>query len=231
MRPFFIGAAPGRGTINLSKGRTRHLSPRERRFLEHWLGEGMTQVDAYLEASKRPDGSYPCSRGTAYVNASKMVKRLRSYPAQFQAILASAGLDDYAFAGHLNRMLRATRTEFYQGKPVAECEDNTTQMRATELLADILGHRKNAVELSGSLGLKGYIGVSPDDWDKPAGTEDLVPDPEQPPEPQAASRPADPADPDPPAAPQELAAPTPEPEPRRGFSIKYLDGREVHTDG
>lgn len=229
MRPFFIGAVPGRGAINGPSGKTRHLSPRERRFLEHWLGEGMTQTDAYLAASKRPDGSYPCSRTAAGVSASKMVKRLRSYPAQFQAILASAGLDDYAFAGHLNRMLRAMRTEFYQGSPVAECEDNTTQMRAVELLADVLGHRKNAVELSGALGLKGYVGVSPDDWDESAGPEDQAPDAEQPAE--ASKPPAPPATPDEPATPRELPVPTPAPVPRRGLSIKYLDGRAVHADG
>jgi len=48
---------------------------------------------------------------------------------------------------------------------LGEFEDNTTRMRATELLARMRGRDKTNVEISGEVSVKGYVGVSPDDWD------------------------------------------------------------------
>jgi len=39
----------------------------------------------------------------------------------------------------LEKRLNSLTTEFYQGKKVTDCEDNTTRMKATELLARING--------------------------------------------------------------------------------------------
>lgn len=153
--------------INLSTRRTKQLSPRERRFLRAYLGKGMRIVDAYKEAVRKPDGTVPIADATARVCGCNMLKRLRQNPALWQDILAAADLDDYSLAGHLNRMLRARKTEYYQGKALPGAADNATRMRAVELLAELLGHRKNAVELAGSLGIKTYITVSPDDWQAP----------------------------------------------------------------
>lgn len=60
-------------------------------------------------------------------------------------LLALAGLDDARLASELARKLEAKKTEFYQGEAVAEVEDNGTQMRAVELLADLLGKRSSDV--------------------------------------------------------------------------------------
>jgi len=127
----------------------------------------MEQFVAYLEAVKKPDGSYPCSEATAHVSASRMEKRLREHPALWRDILAAADIDDLSLAGDLNWARLATRSEFYQGLSVAVVTDNVTRMRAIELIAELLGHKKAALELSGALGLKGYVGVSPSDWDTP----------------------------------------------------------------
>lgn len=150
MRPFSLARVPGRGTINLSKGAAKQLTQRERRYIRNrWGPARMNQTDAYLDAVRKPDGSYPCSRATAHVSANRMEKRLRERPVLWQTILAAVELDDYTLGGALNWALQATKTEFYQGQRVAEVEDNGTRMQAIQLLTEILGHRKNAVELTG----------------------------------------------------------------------------------
>lgn len=162
----------------------KHLSLRERKFLRGWF-EGMSLIDAYTEAIRKPDGTVPIQRNSAYVDASKMMTRLRKNPAVWQSILAAAELDDFTLAKKIRELLEAKRTEFYQGEPAGIVEDNGTQARMVELLSEILGHRKQAIELSGALGIKGYVGVSPDDW--PAPGEQIPPVPaEQDPDPEGA---------------------------------------------
>lgn len=139
--------------MNLSSGRMRQLTTRERRFLKHYLRDGMDQVDAYLEAVKKADGTYPCSRATAHVTACRMLARLRKSPALWQDILAAAEIDNYTLASDLHRMRTAKKTEFYQGEAVADVEDNGTQMRAIELIAELLGHKK-AIDLSGVITIR-----------------------------------------------------------------------------
>jgi HSP20 family molecular chaperone IbpA len=48
----------------------------------------------------------------------------------------------------INQRLGAQKTEFYEGRAVAEVEDNATRMRATELLADLHGVRKQSLDLN-----------------------------------------------------------------------------------
>ena len=145
----------------------------------------MSQVDAYVEAVRKPDGTVPIQRNSAHVDSCKLMARLRKYPARWQDILAAAGLDDITLARKLCELLEAKRSEFYQGQEVAVVTDNGTQARAVELLTEILGHRKQALELSGALGIKGYIGVSPDDWPAPGEQTPPVPA-EQDPDPEGA---------------------------------------------
>jgi hypothetical protein len=104
-----------------------------------------------------------------------MLKRVRSNPPLWDDILAAAGIDNYTFAGDLNRMRFAKKTEFYQGKAVAVVEDNNTQIRAVELEGEILGHRKTNVELTGALGIKSYRIVSPDNWDESTDADVIAP--------------------------------------------------------
>jgi len=179
LRAFFFAPAwtPLEGIdINLSTGRTKQLSPRDRRYIKYRFGPlRMSQRDAFLAAVQRPDGTYPCKAESARQQGSRLEQRLRRNPALWSDIMAACELDDYTLAEGINWALKAKRSEFYQGALVAEVEDNGTRMRAIELIAELLGHRKQAVELAGTLGLKGYIGWSPDEWDKahpPEGPKD-----------------------------------------------------------
>ena len=56
--------------------------------------------------------------------------------------LAAARLDDIRLASKLNELLDAKKTEFYKGRVAADCTDNATQLRAAELLAELLGRKK-----------------------------------------------------------------------------------------
>ena len=51
------------------------------------------------------------------------------------------------------RLLGMQKVVHYKGEEIGEYEDGQIQMRATELLAEFLGKRKNSVELSGPGGI------------------------------------------------------------------------------
>lgn len=157
---------PGReGAIAKSRAKTE-LTPRERRYIRYRFGTSqMSQADAYIEAVRRPRGTESLPRESAGSLGSAMEKRIRAKGLAWMQVLEAAEIDDLSLAGDLNWARTAMRTEFYQGNAVATVTDNGTRMRAIELTAEILGHRKAAVELSGAVGLKGYTVVSPDDWD------------------------------------------------------------------
>lgn len=139
--------------MNLSRGKLRRLTHRERRYIRARFGpEQMEQTDAYMAAVRKSDGSYPCARATATVTACRMERRLRETPALWEEILRAAGIDDYTLAADLNRMRSARRIEFYHGHQIADVADNNVQMRAVELIAELLGHKRaGSLDVSGTL--------------------------------------------------------------------------------
>lgn len=48
-------------------------------------------------------------------------------------------------AEEIDKGLNSMKTEFFKGEIVANCEDNTTRQRARELLADVLGAKKQTI--------------------------------------------------------------------------------------
>ena len=143
-----------------TKPQRNALTPRERRFLAAYFG-GMSQWRAYLVTTDKP-----ITESSAKSLASKMLKRIRR-KTEYRELLDAANLGDTRLLREVNKRFRAMRTEFYQGEAVAVVTDNTNRQRNTELLADLLGRRKTEIELSGAVAVKGYIGISPDDWDDP----------------------------------------------------------------
>ena len=109
------------------------LSPKERRFMAAFFRLG-TKAAAYRELSPNVTEESACTLGARiYAKISKKI--------DWPALLALAELDDARLASELARKLTAKKSEFYQGVSVAVVEDNGTQMRAVELLADLLGKR------------------------------------------------------------------------------------------
>jgi len=80
-------------------------------------------------------------------------------------MLEAAGLGYDRLLAEVDARLNAKVTKHYKDEELGDFEDNTTRTRATELLADILGVRKKEIKHTGEINIKGYIGVSPDDWD------------------------------------------------------------------
>ena len=107
--------------------------------------------------------------------ASRMMKRIRS-KSEWQDILDSANLGDFQLAYHIQRLLRAKRPIATGGK-VIDSDDGPTQAKMVALLAELRGKKKAAIEVGVQVKVKGYVSISPDDWD----AEDVKPaDPEAP---------------------------------------------------
>ncbi len=104
---------------------------------------GMSDVQAY-QLTHPNATSVSCNS-----NASHYFKRIRQ---KLTAIdeLKYRNLSYSRVFEELEKRLNAMTTEFYQGKAVAECEDNTTRMRATELLAKINGLLNNPIQTTES---------------------------------------------------------------------------------
>lgn len=49
----------------------------------------------------------------------------------------------------VNELMDARKTEFYKGSPVADCDDNGTQLGATSLAAELLGMKKLDISIHG----------------------------------------------------------------------------------
>jgi hypothetical protein len=118
---------------------SKRLTARERRLLlAHIAGASLTE--AYLQL--KPD----VDRVSAANLGSRMLKRILT-KAPWEQLLRDAGLGDDRLMRELEARLTAMETKIWQGKPVGDFVDNATRMRATELLAEMLGHQKAELTL------------------------------------------------------------------------------------
>lgn len=62
-------------------------------------------------------------------------------------LLGEAGLGEVRLLREVQARLAAVETKFWQGKSLGEFSDNAVRMRATEVLADLLGKRKAELNL------------------------------------------------------------------------------------
>jgi hypothetical protein len=116
-------------------------------FLRIYI-KGGTLDNAYREVTKnRPDGKIIEDESYRKMG-SRMLQRIKS-KVDWPRLMESAGLGEMRLLQEIEKRYGAMETHFYQDKVVAECEDNGTRMRATELHADLLGRRKNQLEVSG----------------------------------------------------------------------------------
>ena len=136
-----------------AKGKSkRALTVKERRFLALYFSNGMDQSAAYRELDRqlRSESSNPeyrdyvISEETIRPMASKIMRRIRG-KAEWEDILASAGLDDMRLAFDMDRLLKAQRSVVSQGKIVGTEDDNMAQAKMVELLAKTRGRDKSAL--------------------------------------------------------------------------------------
>ncbi len=76
-------------------------------------------------------------------------------------LLEAAHLGDERLLREIRQRLRAKTTHFWQDHVVVDCEDNATRMRATELLARLLGKDKAELNVSGRVELGTAAEMSP----------------------------------------------------------------------
>jgi hypothetical protein len=82
--------------------------------------------------------------------ASKYYRRITdkiNIQANFTDYLDLLNVGYSRLAEEIDKGLNSMKTEFYKGHVVAECEDNTTRQRARELLADVLGAKKQNIKI------------------------------------------------------------------------------------
>lgn len=90
------------------------------------------------------------TRKSAHECGSRLMKRIKE-KCDWEKLLEEAGLGWERIMSKLSELLEAETTKFYFGKAVANITDNSTRMRAVELLADLHGLRKQEVKISGEI--------------------------------------------------------------------------------
>ena len=131
--------------VSNRKQRTE-LSVRDLTFLKYYFS-GMNETDSYLHLNPSME------RDSAAVGGCRLLAKIKKV-VDWPKLLESAGLGEVILLRELRRMLRAKKDYFYLGKPIeGDFEDNATQMRCVELLADLHGRRKNVVEVTGKVPL------------------------------------------------------------------------------
>lgn len=123
------------------------LTIKERKFLRALFSNGYIIYKAYQEATNGE-----ITRQTAEVNGSRLYAKIRKKDC-WQRILEQAGLDDMRLAFEILRLLKMKKVVYFQGEAVGEDDDGFVQLKAAELLAELLGKRKNQIDLhhSGSI--------------------------------------------------------------------------------
>jgi hypothetical protein len=136
-----------------------NLKPREIKFLVAYFeaigrGSRSAQYEAYCEIF--PNSDRP--KAGAQKTASNIYARIKRKIGDFDTFMDLSGIGMTRVAEEIQALLRATKTEFYQGKlvkdengEVIQIPDNATRMRALEVLADLHGLRKHEVKLSGQI--------------------------------------------------------------------------------
>ena len=123
------------------------LKPKEITFLHYHLVIGLSLSASYREIKfVKPQTKDESTRRSASRFFARIKQKI-DWPQLLE--LAGIGLDRVIL--ELNDKLTAKKTEFHQGIAVAECEDNGTQMRALELLAELHGLKKREIKFKGEI--------------------------------------------------------------------------------
>jgi len=121
------------------------LTPKESIFLRCYLN-GMSETDSYLHVEPN------VTRPSAGVMGCKWLKRLKE-KLNWGELMEVAGLGEVRLLKELRRHLEMKKVTFWQGEEIeGDYEDAPIQLRATEILVDLLGKRKFALELMGKDG-------------------------------------------------------------------------------
>ena len=121
------------------------LKPKERQFLKVYFST-FDKQKAYLESHLTAN----VTKESLLSVSSRYYQRIKA-KLDWPAFLEVVGLGIDRLALEIEKGFTAKKTEFYQGKAVAQCEDNAVRARTRELLADLHGLRKQEVRISGEI--------------------------------------------------------------------------------
>lgn len=128
------------------------LTPRERKFLYLYLEK--SDFSGRVAYEKLTEGK--TTGAAAVVGGSRYLKRIRE-KLPWTEVLNTVDLDDFYLARKVKEMCEAMKTEFYQGEAVTDVTDNSTRMKAIELLARLRGKDKIKLEAELSGGVQVYV--------------------------------------------------------------------------
>lgn len=152
------------------KKEMQKLTSRERRFLIKYLECGHIG-NAYLYISPKTKVS------NSFASGSRLMKNIKT-KISWDQLLEEAGLGETRLMMELDKRLNAEHERFYQDKSLGTFEDNQTRMKATDLLADILGVKKREVKIDNTY--RGHIFLIPaetgslDAWTKEVEDAEIV---------------------------------------------------------
>lgn len=138
-----------------------NLTLRERRFL-YYLARGYTETDAYLEIK----GNKEITRQSAGASGCRMYKRILKKKISIEEYLDIYGINNEKISKKLSDLLDAKKAVFYEGKQVdnGKIEDGAIQLRALELIIDLLGMRELTVnaKINGNVKTTNVVVYVPD---------------------------------------------------------------------
>jgi len=100
-----------------------------------YIAKGMPAKYAYLKI--HPDVTPESANTLAYRKRAKLKKKI-----DWQRLLEASDLGEERLLREIERRLNARITKYFKDISLGEHTDNAVRMRATELLADLLGKRK-----------------------------------------------------------------------------------------
>lgn len=142
-------------------GKINPLTTKDRAFLAAYFQSGLNATKAYLLMCEKLGTS--CTQGSAEVLGCKALKRVRA-SGDFRAILEIRGLDDLRLADEIDRLLKIKKTYINGKGDVIDYDDGQTQVKAAEMLKDVLGH-STKTEINLTTDLPAIIIETPKDDD------------------------------------------------------------------
>lgn len=120
----------------------KRLTVKERQFFRAYIKLGNI-TEAYHKIKPDVTDSSAASLGT------RLLQRIKA-KADFEELLEAAGLGYARLLEEVEKGLNAEMVKHWQGEEIGVYEDNTIRQRARELLADLLGARKQKLDLNHS---------------------------------------------------------------------------------
>lgn len=144
------------------------LKPAERKIWIEYMNNGFVKIDAFATTNKSAIKGIAAgkNKNDYKVTCTRIFKRIMSVMTQ-EELLNQFGLGKERVMTELDSRLKANTDKYYQDIFVKTLEDNTTRMKATELLSRIHGMDKQVIVDDSKSKVEIYIPDNKRDTDTP----------------------------------------------------------------